>query len=99
MAHHVFSLSRPQPTMALLRFWATSQPSFSPSNIESVAVGKSMPEGFEVWACMGSRLIKWTAMNEGWEQVGNYTMYFGIIVTLINSLNSSKIFQKVSHPA
>ena len=66
---HFFSLTRPQNTLAILKFWGPPPPTYSSGNVTAIATTNHTDDSYEVWTCMDSSIVKWAVMKEGWEQV------------------------------
>lgn len=55
--------------MAIIRSWMEPAPLYSSSYITTAAVRNPTEEGYEVWTCMDTSIVKWTVVHKGWEQV------------------------------
>lgn len=76
ISHHDFSLSRPQTTFSRLKFWGSAEPVYSAGNVNAVCLGAPLEDGFQVWTLVELNIVRWTVMNEGWEQVILYMLGF-----------------------
>ncbi|THH12017.1 hypothetical protein EW145_g257 [Phellinidium pouzarii] len=68
IVRHAFSLTAPQSTMARLRFWGEPAPIYSSGCVTAAAICNMTDEGFDVWTCMDTSIVRWQVLKKGWEQ-------------------------------